>query len=46
MIIPHYYKDPHSLHVGTMPNRVYYIPSSRRSAALVEHRETSDRFQL
>ena len=46
MIIPHYYKDPHSLHVGTMPNRVYYIPSSRRSDALVEHRETSDRFQL
>ena len=46
MIIPHYYEDPHPLHVGTMPNRVYYIPSSRRSDALVEHRETSDRFQL
>ena len=46
MIIPHYYEDPHSLHVGTMPNRAYYIPASRRSDALVEHRETSDRFQL
>ncbi len=46
MIIPHYYEDPHTLHVGTMPNRAYYIPASRRSDALVEHRETSDRFQL
>ncbi len=46
MMIPHYYEDPHSLHVGTMPNRAYYIPASRRSDALVEHRETSDRFQL
>lgn len=46
MIIPHYYEDPHSLHVGTMPNRAYYIPASRRSDTLVEHRETSDRFQL
>ena len=43
MIIPHYYEDPHSLHVGTMPNRAYYIPASRRSDTLVEHRETSDR---
>ena len=46
MIIPHYYEDPHTLHVGTMPNRAYYIPASRRSDALVEHRETSERFQL
>ena len=46
MIIPHYYEDPHTLHVGTMPNRAYYIPAFRRSDALVEHRETSDRFQL
>ena len=46
MIIPHYYEDPHTLHVGTMPNRAYYIPASRHSDALVEHRETSDRFQL
>ena len=45
-MIPHYYEDPHALHVGTMPNRAYYIPASRRSDALVEHRETSDRFQL
>ena len=46
MIIPCYYENPHTLHVGTMPNRAYYIPASRRSDALVEHRETSDRFQL
>ena len=46
MIIPHYYEDPHTLHVGTMPNRAYYIPASQRSDTLVEHRETSDRFQL
>ena len=29
MIIPHYYEDPHTLHVGTMPNRAYYIPAQR-----------------
>ena len=46
MIIPCYYEDPHTLHVGTMPNRAYYIPASQRSDALVERRETSDRFQL
>ena len=46
MIIPCYYEDPHTLHVGTMPNRAYYIPASQRSDTLVEHRETSDRFQL
>ena len=28
MIIPCYYEDPHALHVGTMPNRAYYIPAS------------------
>ena len=31
MIIPCYYENPHTLHVGTMPNRAYYIPASRRS---------------
>ena len=35
MIIPHYYEDPHTLHVGTMPNRAYYIPASRRSEAFL-----------
>ena len=46
MIIPHYYEVPHTLHVGTMPNRAYYIPASQCSDALVEHRATLDRFQL
>ena len=34
MMIPHYYEDPHTLHVGTMPNRAYYISASRRSDTL------------
>lgn len=25
MMIPHYYEDPHTLHVGTMPNRALQI---------------------
>ena len=33
MMIPHYYEDPHTLHVGTMQNSDYYIPSYRRSDA-------------
>ena len=46
MIIPCYYEDPHTLHVGTIPNRAYYIPSSRRSDALLSTARPSDRFQL
>ena len=29
MIIPHYYEDPHTLHVGTMPN----MPAPTKRAA-------------
>ncbi|MBP3701796.1 MAG: beta-galactosidase, partial [Lachnospiraceae bacterium] len=46
MIVPAYYEDLHTLHLGTMPNRAYYIPASARREDLVEHRERSDRFQL
>ena len=46
MMIPVYYEDPHTLHLGTEPNRSYYIPASVRMDDLVEHRERSDRLLL
>ena len=46
MIIPAHYEDLHTHHVGTTPNRSYFIPASIRLDDLVEHRENSDRFQL
>ena len=46
MIVPALYEDLHMHHLGTMPNRSYYIPASERMDDLVEHRENSDRFQL
>ena len=46
MIIPAHYEDLHTHHVGTTPNRSYFIPASKRMDDLVEHRENSDRFQL
>ena len=46
MIVPALYEDLHMHHLGTMPNRSYYIPASARMDDLVEHREHSDRFQL
>ena len=46
MIIPRYYEDLEILHDNTMPARAYYIPASKKMDDLIEHRETSDRFQL
>lgn len=46
MIVPNYFEDLSVLHVGTQPNRAYYMPASCRRDDLVEHRENSDRFQL
>ena len=46
MIVPAYYEDLHTSHVGCTPNRAYYIPASVRMDDLAEHRESSDRFQL
>ncbi|MBR2484215.1 MAG: DUF4981 domain-containing protein [Oscillospiraceae bacterium] len=46
MIVPAYYEDLHTHHLGTTPNRAYFIPASVRMDDLIEHREHSDRFQL
>ncbi len=46
MIIPKYYEDPELLHLNTMPDRSYYIPSGSAAGDFVEHREASDRFIL
>lgn len=46
MIVPAYYEDLQTHHLGTTPNRSYFIPASTRIDDLIEHREHSDRFQL
>ena len=46
MIVPNYFEDLQTCHLGTTPNRSYFIPASRRCDDLVAHRERSDRFQL
>ncbi|KAB8286925.1 beta-galactosidase Bbg1 [Bifidobacterium ramosum] len=46
MFIPRYYEDLDTLHVGTEPNRAYYIPASRRMDTVGERRVNSDRFTL
>ena len=45
MIVENLYENPTILHVNTMPNRAYYIPSSGYRGDLVTDRERSDRFQ-
>lgn len=44
MNIPHYFEDPHTLHVGTEENRSYYIPFSTEEEALMDRYEMSDRY--
>ena len=46
MFIPRYYEDPATLHVGTEPNRAYYVPASRRTDTIGERRADSDRLTL
>jgi beta-galactosidase len=46
MFIPRYYEDLHHLHVGTEPNRSYYVPSSQPRALFGDDRTKSDRFDL
>lgn len=46
MIVPAYYEELHTHHIGTEPNRSYYIPATTRMDDLVEHRESSDRVQF
>ncbi len=45
MILKNYFEDPQTLHIGTCPNRSYYIPCSQEEQALAERpRLCSDRF--
>lgn len=46
MFIPRYYEDLNNLHVGTQPNRSYYVPASARMDTVGERRTQSDRFTL
>ena len=46
MIIPNHYENLNVLHENTIPARAYYIPASKRTDTLVEHREDSDRIQM
>jgi beta-galactosidase len=46
MFIPNYYEDLQHLHVGTMPDRSYYVPSSSAMDTTGELRTRSDRFTL
>ena len=46
MIIQKHYEDLNVLHENTLDNRSYYIPASKLTDNLDEHRESSDRFLL
>lgn len=46
MQLKKYYEDPSVLHVGTMPNRSYYIPFCGESVAKMGERTLSDRMLL
>ncbi len=46
MIVPKHFENLEILHENTMPDRAYYIPSSRKQYDLTECREHSDRFML
>ncbi|MCI1832803.1 MAG: DUF4981 domain-containing protein [Bifidobacterium sp.] len=46
MFIPRYYENLDRLHVGTMPNRSYYMPASARMDTTGEARGESDRFLM
>ena len=46
MKLPTYYEDPGTLHVGTMPDRAYYIPYQDTDAVSCEKRSMSERFLL
>ena len=46
MIIEKYYENLQVLHKNTMPNRAYYVPSSKKITDLSKEKEYSDRVQL
>lgn len=45
MFIPTYYEDLSTLHVGTLPNRAYFVPASVAGDFAGDARERSDRFR-
>lgn len=46
MIVPNFFEDIHTLHVGTEQPHAYFLPASRKLDDPVLNRESSDRFQL
>ena len=42
MKLPRYFEDPSTLHVGTEPNRAYYIPFREEETARLEDRLLSE----
>ena len=46
MLIENFYEDRSVLHIGTEPNRAYYIPCEDASEAIDGFRESSSRFIL
>ena len=46
MIFPQYHEDLAHLHVGTLPNRAYFIPYGSREEALAGSRSRSERLTL
>ena len=46
MHFPHYHEDIAHLHVGTLPNRAYFIPHADRDSALTGVRVCSERMTL
>lgn len=46
MRLPTYYEEPGTLHVGTMPDRAYYIPYQDIDAVSCGKRSISERFLL
>ena len=47
MILRNYFENPEVLHMGTCPNRSYYIPCSTVEQAIAERpRFASDRVQM
>ena len=41
-----YHENPHALHIGTMPNRAYYIPCADAREAFQAERTASSRMTL
>ena len=46
MTFPHYHEDIAHLHVGTLPNRAYFIPYGSQDSALAGDRSCSERVTM